>query len=149
MDIRKPDRVELEYILELSPQSLFEGTLGRVKPDVEKARQIIEPILEKGGYYLIALEEGQIAGWVLIGSNQDPFTDLKTGFIYELYVVPVHRGKGLSKHLMERAIRHLKLEGYPEIRLNVFYENDAAVQLYKQLGFTERNMTMSLSSEQL
>jgi ribosomal protein S18 acetylase RimI-like enzyme len=146
MEIRKPDMTELKRILELSPQSLFEGTLGRVKPADEKVRQLVGLILEKGGCYFIAVEEDQLAGWVLVGSSQDPFTEKKIGFIYELYVIPAHRGKGFSKHLMENAIQHLKSEGYPEIRLNVFCGN-GAIQLYKQLGFTERNITMSLKLE--
>ncbi|ARF68796.1 hypothetical protein B7C51_14860 [Paenibacillus larvae subsp. pulvifaciens] len=60
---------------QLSPQSLFEGTLGRVNPADEKVRQLVVPILEKGGYYFVAVEEDQLAGWVLVGSNQDPFTE--------------------------------------------------------------------------
>ncbi|MCJ8011025.1 GNAT family N-acetyltransferase [Paenibacillus sp. KQZ6P-2] len=143
MEIRKPNIVELENILKLSPQALFEGTLGGVRPTDEKMKQLVEPLLGKGCYYLIATEEDELMGWILIGSSKDQFTDEIIGFIYELYVLQDFRGKGISKHLMKNAIEHLESEGYSEIRLGVFAENHA-VQLYKQMGFSERNITMSL-----
>lgn len=143
MEIRKPDLVELESILQLSPQALFEGTLGRVRPTDEKVKQLVEPLLGKGCYYLIVTEEEKLMGWILIGPSKDQFSDEIIGFIYELYVTQDFRGKGISKHLMKSAIEQLKSEGYPEIRLGVFAGNQA-MNLYKQMGFSERNVTMSL-----
>lgn len=143
MEIRKPNLVELESILQLSSQALFEGTLGRVKPTDEKVKQLVEPLLGKGCYYLIATEEEKLMGWILIGPSKDQFSDEIIGFIYELYVTQDFRGKGISKHLMKSAIEQLKSEGYPEIRLGVFAGNQA-MNLYKQMGFSERNVTMSL-----
>ncbi|KJB87327.1 acetyltransferase [Paenibacillus sp. E194] len=143
MEIRKPNILELEEILMLSPQALFEGTMGRVKPTDEKIKRLIEPLLEKGCYYLIATEDSKLMGWILIGASKDQFTDMVIGFIYELYVKHEFRGKGISKQLMKNAIDHLKLEGYPEIRLGVFAENHA-IQLYEEMGFSARNITMSL-----
>lgn len=143
MEIRKPNLAELESILQLSPQALFEGTLGRVRPTDEKVKQLVEPLLGKGCYYLIATEEEKLMGWILIGPSKDQFSDEIIGFIYELYVMQEFRGKGISKHLMKSAIEQLKSEGYPEIRLGVFAGNQA-MKLYKQMGFSERNVTMSL-----
>lgn len=143
MEIRKPNLVELESILQLSSQALFEGTLGRVKPTDEKVKQLVEPLLGKGCYYLIATEEEKLMGWILIGPSKDQFSDEIIGFIYELYVTQDFRGKGISKQLMKSAIERLKSEGYPEIRLGVFAGNQA-MNLYKQMGFSERNVTMSL-----
>lgn len=45
---------------------------------------------------------------------------------------------------MKNAIDRLKLEGYSEIRLGVFAENHA-IQLYEKMGFSVRNITMSLT----
>lgn len=143
MEIRKPDPAELAIIMKLSPQSMFEGTQGRAELSEDKIKQLIEPILAKGGYYLIAAENNKLMGWILAGSNLDPFTDHSIGFIYELCVVKEFWGNGVAKFLLKDAIDRLKSEGYPEIRLNVFSDNPA-VHLYKQMGFSERNMAMSL-----
>ena len=56
MDIRKPNDSELKRILSLSPQAVFDGTLGEVRPTNQKIEQLIEPLLKKGNYYLIATE---------------------------------------------------------------------------------------------
>jgi ribosomal protein S18 acetylase RimI-like enzyme len=143
MEIRKPSNTEIKTILKLSPQALFEGTMGRILPTEEKIQQLIKPLLEKGCYYLIAIENDKLLGWILIGANKDQFTDTMIGFIYELYVIQEFRGKGIAKRLLKSAINNLKNEGYSEIRLSVFTENHA-IQLYRQMGFSERNITMSL-----
>jgi len=143
MEIRKPNNSELNNIFSLSPQALFEGTLGRTTPTDEKIKGLVEPLLKKGCYYLIATAEDHLMGWILIGPSKDQFTDEIIGFIYELYVTQEFRGKGIAKHLMKSATQHLKSEGYPEIRLGVFAGNHA-IELYKQMGFSERNITMSL-----
>ncbi|MBL0387770.1 GNAT family N-acetyltransferase [Tumebacillus sp. ITR2] len=144
MEIRKPNRTELEEIMKLSPQSLFEGTMGRFQPSDEKAMQLVEPLLEKGCYYLVATtESNSLTGWVLVGSSKDQMTDDVIGYIYELYVIQEFRGKGISRQLLKSAIENLKREGYLEIRLNVFAENHA-IQLYEKMGFSVRALSMSL-----
>ncbi|GKU79150.1 GNAT family N-acetyltransferase [Paenibacillus sp. L3-i20] len=143
MEIRIPNLLELKVLLALSPQAMFEGTMGRVKPTEEKMKQLVEPLLEKGCNYLIATEDSKLLGWVLIGASTDQFTDNVIGFIYELYVIEEFRGKGISRKLMNHAIEQLKIEGYLEVRLAVFVENQA-IQLYEKLGFSKRNITMSL-----
>lgn len=87
MEIRKPNDSEYKKILSLSPQALFDGTLGEAKPSDEKIKQLIEPLLQKGSYYLIASENDNLMGWILIGTSKDHFTEKKYGFIYELFVL--------------------------------------------------------------
>ncbi|MES0855428.1 GNAT family N-acetyltransferase [Geobacillus sp. G4] len=143
MDIKKSTDRELKQIMALSPQAMFEGTLGEVKPTGEKIKQLVEPLLEKGCYYLIATENDKLMGWILIGENKDQFIDKRIGFIYELFVLEEFRGKGVSKQLLSSAIDRLKREGYPGVRLSVFVENPA-IKLYEKMGFHSRNITMSL-----
>ncbi|MBM7583587.1 ribosomal protein S18 acetylase RimI-like enzyme [Bacillus pakistanensis] len=144
MEIRKPNDSELKKVLELSPQAVFDGTLGEVKPTNEKIEQLVKPLLEKGSYYLIATEYDNLMGWILIGASKDQFTDKTNGFIYELFVLEEYRGNGISKRLMRTAIDHLRQHGYHEVRLSAFAENQA-IKLYKELGFNIRTVTMSLS----
>ena len=143
MDIRKPNDSEFEKIILLSPQALFDGTLGEVKPSNEKIKRLIEPLLEKGSYYLIATENNKLMGWILIGAGKDQFTDKMNGFIYELFVIEDFRGNGVSKLLMGTAIDHLRRNGYSEVRLSAFAENQA-IKLYERMGFNIRTVSMSL-----
>ena len=125
MDIRKPNDFELKKVLSLSPQAVFDGTLGEVEPTKEKIDQLVKPLLEKGSYYLIAKENDKLIGWILIGASKDQFTDRMNGFIYELFVLEEFRGNGISKMLMRAGIDHLKQDGYSEIRLSAFAGNQA------------------------
>lgn len=143
MDIRKPNDFELKKVLSLSPQAVFDGTLGEVEPTKEKIDQLVKPLLEKGSYYLIAKENDKLIGWILIGASKDQFTDKMNGFIYELFVLEEFRGNGISKMLMRAGIDHLKQDGYSEIRLSAFAGNQA-IKLYEKMGFSIRTVTMSL-----
>jgi ribosomal protein S18 acetylase RimI-like enzyme len=144
MKIRKPNEVEIEKILSLSPQAIFEGTLGEVEPTIEKAKQLVEPLLKRGSNYLIATENNVITGWILIGGSKDQFSDKALGFIYELFVLEEYRGKGISKKLIKTGVEQLKQEGYSEIRLSVF-DGNPAIKIYESLGFKNRTITMNIS----
>lgn len=143
MDIKKPNDFELKKVLSLSPQAISDGTLGEVQPTEEKINQLVKPLLEKGSYYLIATEGNQLMGWILLGPNKDSFTDVINGFIYELFVLTEFRGNGISKQLMNAGIEHLKQDGYSEIRLSAFVDNQA-IKLYEKFGFDIKTVTMSL-----
>src|SRR5699024_4751002 len=106
-------------------------TLGEVRPTNEKIKSLIEPLLEKGSYYLVAIEEGKLMGWILIGESIDQFTDKMNGFIYELFVLEEFRGSGVSKQLLRTAIDELRENGYPEVRLS-------ALRVIKPLNFMRK-----------
>ncbi|TDL76101.1 GNAT family N-acetyltransferase [Peribacillus frigoritolerans] len=143
MNIRKPTDAELKKVFKLSPEAVFDGTLGEVKPTNEKIEQLVKPLLNKGSYYLIAAEGDKIMGWILLGESKDQFTDKLNGFIYELFVIEEFRGYGISKRLMKTAIDHLKQDGHSEVRLSAFVGNKA-IKLYEKMGFNVRTVTMSL-----
>ncbi|WP_439019804.1 GNAT family N-acetyltransferase [Bacillus thuringiensis] len=140
--IIKANQEDTNEILKYAAQSLFEGTRGKCQLSIEKAFEITKPIIDKGAYYLVIKEEKKVLGWILIGENVDYFSREKLGFIYELYVFPEYRGRGLSRKLMEAGIKELK-EEYLEIRLNV-YAGNFAKEIYEDFGFVERQVIMSL-----
>ncbi len=144
MDIRKPTDSELKKIMLLSPQAIYDGTLGEVLPSNEKTEHLIATLLEKGSYYLIATHNDKLMGWILIGASKDQFTDMMNGFIYELFVIEEFRGNGISTRLMGAAIDCLRQDGYSEIRLSAFAGNQA-IQLYNKMGFSIRTVAMSLT----
>ncbi|HDX9577131.1 TPA: GNAT family N-acetyltransferase [Bacillus pseudomycoides] len=144
--IQRATESDAEIILTHAAESLYEGTMKTSKFSQEKVLGITKPLLEKGAYYLVMKQDNILKGWVLIGSNKDYFSGEKLGFIYELYVFPPYRGQGFSRQLMRAAVDELDKLGYSEIRLNVFAGNFAK-ELYKELGFVERQVVMSLKLE--
>ncbi|MDN3451683.1 N-acetyltransferase [Planococcus sp. APC 3906] len=144
MNIRKAESTDLKTILSLSPQAVFDGTLGEVWPSHSKIESMVNPLLEKGGFYLVAVDEKEIIGWLLSGTSKDQFTDEALGFIYEIYILKDYRGQGFSKELMNAAIEHFQQEGYAEVRLSAKAENPA-IQIYENAGFKTRTVSMSLN----
>ncbi|ENQ3107718.1 L-amino acid N-acyltransferase YncA [Bacillus sp. 491mf] len=144
--IQRATESDAEKILTHAAESLYEGTMKKSKFTQEKVLEITMPLLEKGAYYLVIKQDNILKGWVLIGSNKDYFSGEEIGFIYELYVLHPYRGQGLSRQLMRAAVDELDKLGYSEIRLNVFAGNFAK-ELYKEMGFVERQTVMSLRRE--
>ncbi|MEI4802165.1 GNAT family N-acetyltransferase [Bacillus sp. NPDC077411] len=144
--IQRATESDVEKILVHSAESLYEGTMKTSKFSQEKVLEITTPLLEKGAYYLVIKQDNILKGWVLIGSNKDYFSGEEIGFIYELYVLHPYRGQGFSRQLMRVAVDELDKLGYSEIRLNVFAGNFAK-ELYKEMGFVERQVVMSLKRE--
>jgi ribosomal protein S18 acetylase RimI-like enzyme len=139
----KATEEEIQEIRMKSADALFEGTTKQFHPSIERVNELIDNALEKGCYYLVSRQENKLAGWVLAGPAADFFSKAEIGFIYELYVLPEYRGQGLAKPLMQKAINELSAKGYPEIRLSV-HAGNFAQQVYHELGFVEKQISMSL-----
>lgn len=138
--ITQATKEEIEFILSHAVSSTYDATQMEISE--EKAIAMLQGVLGKGGFYLIAKEEdGTITGWILLGKNTDYFTDQTYGFIYEIFVLPEHRGKGLSKLLINEGNAYWKTQGYDEVRLNVFASNFAK-EIYRKMGFEEVNFIM-------
>lgn len=145
MEIIRAVGADFEFVKELGAQSLQEGTRGTFQALGNEARvqELLDAVWERGAYPLVAKEGEKVLGWITVGPSKDPFSGTEVGFLYELYVLAEHRGKGLGKQLMERGISELRELGHTEIRLNVFAGNPAQ-QLYESLGFQVRNLQMEL-----
>ena len=130
------------FILSKAVEVTMEGTQMQVEISEEKAVQMFSRILNKGGYYLVNKSAADVlTGWILLGENTDYFTEKKHGFIYDIYVLPEFRGKGISKQLINEGIAEFKKLGHEEVRLNVFAKNFAK-EMYRNLGFRDLNSIM-------
>lgn len=139
--ITKATKEDVSFILSHAVSSTYDAT--QLKISEEKAIAMFQGVIDKGGFYLVIKEEEAIQGWIMLGENTDYFTDNKYGFIYEIYVMPAHRGKGLSKILINEGNSYFKEQGYEAVRLNVFASNFAK-EIYKKVGFQEVNCIMEV-----
>jgi mycothiol synthase len=57
------------------------------------------------------------------------------GAIQNLGVLPQHRGRGLGKALLMKALYGFRNAGLGRAFLEVTAQNDSAIRLYRQLGF--------------
>ena len=75
------------------------------------------------------------AGFILFGLEKHRFLPRKTGVIYEVYIVPEFRRRGLAKACAIQAIRELWTHAPSKIQLEVIEGRVAAAALWKSLGF--------------
>ncbi len=66
-----------------------------------------------------------------------------TTFIYDFYVTPPHRGRGLGKAAMAALEAQLAPLGIHQIKLRVAHDNPRALALYQALGFTITGYNMA------
>jgi putative acetyltransferase len=76
--------------------------------------------------------EGRHAGCVALRPMEERTCEIK-----RLYVRPEFRRRGLGKMLVRRALVEARRIGYRVVRLDTLREMDAAIALYRRLGFEE------------
>jgi UDP-2,4-diacetamido-2,4,6-trideoxy-beta-L-altropyranose hydrolase len=81
------------------------------------------------------LHNGDKAGFILFGTEKHRFLPRKTGMIYELYIAPEFRKRGIARACAAQAIAELQNLGPTKIQLEVMEGNTAAVALWKSLQF--------------
>ncbi|MRH43405.1 GNAT family N-acetyltransferase [Aquibacillus halophilus] len=147
--ISKATSKEMSFIYSKIAESASEGAAIFNSISIDKAYQIVLPVLNNGGYYVVYRNpENYILGWILIGENFDLLEEQWHGFIYELYVLPEYRKRGIGKLLLQHSIKNLKQQGYREVRLNVYSANTAK-QIYEGLGFKYLQSVMQIKTKDI
>lgn len=86
--------------------------------------------------FLVAVRDGTIVGYVVADSV--PNHGQAIGHIKDFAVHPEHRGQGVGTTLLQQSLADMAMRGVHTIKLEVRENNDAAIGLYRQLGFTHR-----------
>lgn len=87
------------------------------------------------------------AGFILYGVEPHRFLNRVTGAIYELYVRPEYRRKGVARESAQLAISELRKAAPSKIQLEVMEGNEAALRLWKSLGFHTVSQRLTLVPE--
>ncbi len=101
----------------------------------EGQKYFIEAVENKDGCFLVAEKNGQLIGYAN-GERKKVF--YRHGKYFEIDNVGVHpdwQGKGIGKQLLDTIIAWAKNQGYTKVYLQSYYNNDKAIQFYKNQGF--------------
>lgn len=142
ISVRKAEKSELPRIKELSveelPAELDDDELKFVQRTKEVFGKRLDGLLTRSGneFYVaqIGLDDG-FAGYLWFGVSERPFSGMKIGWIYDIMVLPEHRGKGIGEALMKHALKVSKERGLSQTGLMVNQKNKVAWSLYEKLGF--------------
>ena len=115
---------------EFSKYVLAEFTIKKMTEDLEKPEGII----------LVAENKGHLIGYVrIILDSKTPHVLSEKGLtapeINTLYVLERFLGKGVGYKLLDAAETHLKSNGFSQVWLDSFSENERAIQFYERQDF--------------
>jgi GNAT superfamily N-acetyltransferase len=121
----------------------------RLDPDRARANMsaFLESVIPRGprteGHRMSIVEDavtGERAGYVWWADRE-----LDAGpaaWIYDVYIDPSHRGKGLGRGLMAGVEGQVREAGLTRMELHVWVDNDPATSLYRSVGFVPSGMEM-------
>ncbi len=89
------------------------------------------PVIVRHGRLYVLVEGEELVGAASLVRDWNA----ANAYLFDLVVEPAARRRGRGRFLMEKVIAALAAEGVEELELTVAPENEAAVSLYKQLGF--------------
>ena len=150
VDIRPAKLDDLEELGNLWLQFIQDpdGSDLNIQPcDENKYRWINwvrKTIVEGKGGVLIADVGGRIAGYLFYGCSSPLILKEDICRIFDLYVKPEFRGRGIGKRLLEAAINEIKSRGIKTIRIDVISSNERAINLYRKFGFEDFIYTLEL-----
>lgn len=81
-------------------------------------------------------------GCLWMGSGIDQVTGQRYGHIFLVYILLEHRRKGLATTLMSQAEIWAKSQGNFQLGLQVFLDNQPAVNFYQNFGFQTQSLLM-------
>ena len=144
--IRRADAKEIDEVISIAVDTIDESTGWQIKAeqlDKERLNKAFRDIINNKSVVLCAFDDQKLAGFVIFGpSGRNIFTEERTGFIYDLYVMPNYRGRGIAQRLIADCYKLTEEMGFKTIALNVFAKNKPARKLYEKLGFKEYTMVL-------
>jgi len=154
MDIRmqRARRADLATIWQATLATVWSDTPEDERRRLDRAawekhfRKRIEPYVEgnRTEAWVANDAAGAFLGYVLLGAGGGFLTPEPVGFVFDVWVAPEHRGKGVGRHLMTWAIEWARSRGYRKMKLEVAETNDVARHLYESLGYRYERRYMGL-----
>lgn len=136
--IREAAKNDAEQLIEVMKNAEESGFMlfdpGERKIEVEPFAEFIEATnTQEKSRIFVACEKERILGYLMV-QNEKPRRISHRGYV----VIGIHsdsRGKGIGKSLFIHVVTWAKKVNLHRLDLTVVTENDAAVALYKNMGF--------------
>ncbi len=111
------------------------ATFETEPPGVEEMQNRLDALLEKGGIWLVAMEEDTLIGYCYLAPYRPRYAYRFT-LEDSIYLDPEHTGRGAGRALLTEAIRLAEARGFRQIVAVIAgNSNQASIGLHSALGF--------------
>ena len=110
-------------------------------PPVAALREFVRAIVAAGAIQVLALEGDIVVGWCDVLSR--PMEGFRHVGALGMGVAASHRRRGVGEQLAKAALEQSRAAGLSRVELEVFASNQAAIKLYKKLGFEHEGVKRS------
>ena len=149
--IRAASLADLPKLLEfeqgvINAERPFDESLKEGKINYYDLAQLIKA---NNAEVLVAEIEGELvgSGYALIKQSKDYIKHECYSYLGFMYVDPLHRRKGVNQLIVEALKNWSKSKGIYNISLDVFAENQSAINAYEKAGFSKTLIEMRLQLE--
>ncbi len=103
-------------------------------------------INESNSQVLVLEEKNQLiaTGYIQIRASKQSLSHEQHGYLGFMYVAPDFRGRGLNRLVMDALVGWGRAYGVNIFYLDVYADNQAAINAYQKLGFTPSLVEMKL-----
>ena len=144
------DRIQLDELFheELEYHKSLMPNLFKIPEKVIDESWLKSILINKNTFLVVSDYNGIIVGAILykIDANPDDtiYKERKFGYIEELIVKQIFRGKGIGKELLNHVIKDLKTRNIIDIELNVWENNKIGQRFFKKHKFKTIQTRMKL-----
>jgi ribosomal protein S18 acetylase RimI-like enzyme len=129
-ELRHVEKAELDDLVE-AQNEIFSDYIVPMRSSRSFFMEFLESVGGRIENVMVATHRGRIVGYV------NPVLDGPEVWIGGVGVIPGHRGRGLGKKLMLAAEEFSRSRGVGTSLLEVIEGNEAAMSLYRSLGYRE------------
>lgn len=135
IEVRPAAAADLDAICAIYDRVVSEERWLGTEPgyDLPEKRERWRQQLAAGTHgWFVACEGATVAGSLSLHRHEE------YGLTLGMFVDAPFRGKGAGRALLDAAIAFAKADGEPQLSLLVFAHNEAAMRLYENAGFVQR-----------
>ncbi|MDA1257732.1 MAG: GNAT family N-acetyltransferase [Chloroflexi bacterium] len=107
-------------------------------PSLYETLKYVEGVRSAGGHILLEVEGDKVVGWC------DTKRETGDGFTYlariGMGLLPEYLAMGIGRRMLDDALSWAWDSGAERVELSVFTDNEAAIRLYRAVGFVEEGI---------
>jgi len=142
-------QAEIEHLREVSRLFNLYRIFYKEKDDLDSAKQFIKQRLENGDstIFISINDDASLNGFVQLYPSFCSVSMIPILILYDLFVDPDIRTKGIGRSLMNKAAQYAQENGFKRLELSTAKDNFIGQSLYESLGYEVDNEFLHYSLE--